>query len=305
MISFIICTYNGQDRIHTMLSSLLESSRDYEFIIVNDGSTDNTDATVGFFLDRRVRLIQQNNLGLSRSRFVGVKAARYENIIFLDDDDVFDMSLFERYFDFKLFKESDLCVFGFKVFHNSWPKERVFVPDECTTLKYKDSFLNFEPVSYSFVWNKVYKKRILMLIETCSVEFQSPAEDLPMNIFYNKYVENIYFLKKPIYHYYVHENSLSRTYSLEKYKNYLHTLQSFTTDVNKNKVKVLKKSYEARFLNHFSLRRLIYSSIDSLRFAKRRLDTFFFFIKSFHGFFNFQYFKKSIETCDKIGRAHV
>ena len=99
MFSVIIPLYNKADHIEKAIRSVLNQSyHEFELIIVNDGSTDDSLQVVNRYLHAQqqegnhslmehVRIINQPNAGVSVARNVGVEAARYEYIAFLDADD--------------------------------------------------------------------------------------------------------------------------------------------------------------------------------------------------------------------------
>ena len=88
MISIIIPLYNKAHQIrNTLTSVLLQTYRDFELIIVDDGSTDDSIAEVQKFDDGRIRVIHQRNSGVSAARNRGIKEAKYDLIAFLDADD--------------------------------------------------------------------------------------------------------------------------------------------------------------------------------------------------------------------------
>lgn len=87
-VSVIISTYNRAGRLDQALKSVLaQTYRDFEIIVVDDGSTDHTRDTVGKYAGQ-VRYIYQENAGHASAKNAGVAAARGEYIAFLDDDDV-------------------------------------------------------------------------------------------------------------------------------------------------------------------------------------------------------------------------
>jgi SAM-dependent methyltransferase len=89
-VSVVIPAYNASDTIADTLQSLLEQTFvRWEAIVVNDGSTDNTVEVVRGFVarDKRIRIVSQENQGLSGARNTGVLHAEYEWLLFLDADD--------------------------------------------------------------------------------------------------------------------------------------------------------------------------------------------------------------------------
>lgn len=88
-VSVIIPTYNYSRFIERAVNSVLSQSyQDYEIIIVDDASTDDTKDIVGKYNDSRIKYIQHNvNRGLSWTRNTGIKAAKGMYLAFLDSDD--------------------------------------------------------------------------------------------------------------------------------------------------------------------------------------------------------------------------
>ena len=88
MFSVVICTYNRADRVAGAVTSVLDQTYDdYELIVVNDGSTDDTAEVLAGFAGPKVRVIDQANAGLSAARNTGIREARGRFVGFLDDDD--------------------------------------------------------------------------------------------------------------------------------------------------------------------------------------------------------------------------
>lgn len=105
MISVIIPLYNKQNSIKRTIESVLEQTfLDFELIVVDDGSTDDSAKIVQKFKDKRIVLIQQKNAGVAAARNLGINAANGEYIALLDGDDEWlpdflstQLSLAQRY----------------------------------------------------------------------------------------------------------------------------------------------------------------------------------------------------------------
>jgi len=89
-ISVIIPTYNRDRFIKEAIDSvLIQDFQDYEIIVIDDGSTDNTKEIVKSLKNKKIRYFFQKNQGRSKARNRAIKLARGQYLAFLDSDDVF------------------------------------------------------------------------------------------------------------------------------------------------------------------------------------------------------------------------
>lgn len=87
--SVVIPLYNKRNSLKACIESVLNQSyKDFELIVVDDGSTDGSKEIVREFEDKRIRLIEKKNGGVSSARNLGVRSARNSWIAFLDGDDI-------------------------------------------------------------------------------------------------------------------------------------------------------------------------------------------------------------------------
>lgn len=94
--SIIMPAYNVESYIKRAIDSVLnQSEKDFELIVVNDGSTDNTKSICEEY-SKKIILINKKNGGLSDARNEGVKKAKGEYIIFIDSDDFWDKDLLKE-----------------------------------------------------------------------------------------------------------------------------------------------------------------------------------------------------------------
>ncbi len=89
LFSIIIPLYNKEAFIENTLKNVFEQTfTDFEIIIVNDGSTDNSLARLEKYKDDRLKLIDQKNQGAAAARNTGISNAKSNLIVFLDADDI-------------------------------------------------------------------------------------------------------------------------------------------------------------------------------------------------------------------------
>ena len=96
-VSVIIPCYNhGHYLSYALESVLAQTYNDWEAIVVDDGSSDNTPEVTAQLNDPRIHYIYQNNQGLSSARNTGICASLAEAIALLDADDVWDPNFLEK-----------------------------------------------------------------------------------------------------------------------------------------------------------------------------------------------------------------
>ena len=108
MISVVIPLYNKEKQIANTLQTVLSQTyQDFEIVIVNDGSTDNSVVEVEKVQDSRIRIIHQQNRGVSAARNKGIEEAKYDLVAFLDADDEWKSEYLET--QYKLYLKYPEC----------------------------------------------------------------------------------------------------------------------------------------------------------------------------------------------------
>lgn len=96
ILSVILPTYNRKKLVGRAIDSILSQNfLDFELIIVDDGSTDNTIKVLETYKDPRIRIFQKENGGVSSARNLGLRQARGEYVTFVDSDDWLSQGFFD------------------------------------------------------------------------------------------------------------------------------------------------------------------------------------------------------------------
>lgn len=110
MISVILNVYNGEKYINKCLDSIIKQTyKDLEIVVVNDGSTDKTLNILKKYKDKRIRVINQKNMGLSLSRNVGIENASGEYLYFVDVDDYLELDALEYLYNLIIKYKADMA----------------------------------------------------------------------------------------------------------------------------------------------------------------------------------------------------
>lgn len=116
MISLIVPVYNIKGYLGRCIDSILaQTYRDFELILVDDGSTDGSSVLCSFYekQDGRIKVIHKENGGLVRARKVGIAAARGVYIGFVDGDDWIEPQMYEHLMEVARKHQADMVLGGF------------------------------------------------------------------------------------------------------------------------------------------------------------------------------------------------
>lgn len=169
LLSVIIPCYNCQDYIYQCLQSVCCQIDDsVEIIVINDGSTDNSIEEIESFISKNknksIKLITQINQGVSAARNAGIDACAGRYLAFLDGDDLWDSSFWEKISPTLKLDDIDLIEFNANRFYddNTQKVTAVSIVSTNETLTI-DSISNLrETFSKNewFPWARIYKKFI-------------------------------------------------------------------------------------------------------------------------------------------------
>lgn len=115
MISIVVPAYNAANTIDRAIKSVLQQTySDWELIIVDDGSIDNTISILKRYKDKRIHLIEQNHLGPGAARNRGIDEARGEYVAFFDSDDVIRSDYLQILYDLSESNNADISMCSYR-----------------------------------------------------------------------------------------------------------------------------------------------------------------------------------------------
>ena len=157
MFSVIVPVYNVEQYLDKCLASILgQTYKDFECIVVDDGSTDNSSAIIDKYVkqDQRFKVLHQKNMGPSAARNAGLAIAQGDYIAFVDSDDYISNEYLEK-FALKIANtDADIVICGvIEVLTNS--QKTVCFEAPSTEVIKQNILADIWP---SYPWNKCYKK---------------------------------------------------------------------------------------------------------------------------------------------------
>ena len=166
LISIIVPCYNTEDYIEQCLDSLIHQSyKNLEIILVNDGSTDDTDAKIQPYLsDDRIKYIIQENKGLSGARNTGLDIMKGEYVCFVDSDDFLHKDYVKTLYENLIKTDADISICDFLLYYDDAPVDIETLPvEETLDVKSRDEgmdYIDTYGLKYILAWNKLYKAYI-------------------------------------------------------------------------------------------------------------------------------------------------
>lgn len=204
-ISIIVPIYNAEKYIEKCLTSLVnQTKKELEFILINDGSTDNTEKVIKRFDDKRIKYFKNENQGIGKTRNFGLSQATSKYIMFCDSDDYYELNMCELMYKKAEQEKLDLVICDFYKEYDNGKIE----PERIPTFKYTNleempsliRMVNLAP------WNKIYK-RDLIINNNLLFEENLKYEDTPFVAKALGCADRIGKIDKCLNHYIIHEQS--------------------------------------------------------------------------------------------------
>lgn len=216
-ISVIIPVYNCSQYISRCLQSILKSSySDFEIICIDDGSTDDSINILNNFvvLDSRIRIVHQDNQGVSAARNKGMSLASGKYIAFIDSDDWIHHQYLEILLNIAEKYQADIVVCKEKRVREVLPDEAVDIHC-CEEREFTVIEAIRDPIIKSYVWGRLYLRDKLK--EITFIENLKLGEDMIFNLsamcLHNKI--KIVGLQEKLYYYFQRDDSLVHSFEAE------------------------------------------------------------------------------------------
>lgn len=239
LISVIVPVYNVEKYLPRCIDSIiLQTYKDLEIILIDDGSTDNSGKICDEYAtkDKRIKVVHKQNGGVSSARNKGLEFATGQYISFIDGDDFIDEDMFEYLFNLITFSKASIArceVYGEK---KSEVKTGIYNSLE--------GFNNCFP--YIYLWNMLFTRNVIS--ELKFDENISLAEDMKFCFEAFLKSEKIVCGDKEKYHYCVNSQGLTRkTFNVKKLT-YFEVLDFVADRIKNNNLKKkieIQKAYHA------------------------------------------------------------
>ena len=168
-LSVIMPVHNGEKHIKETLNCLLHQSLSdqVEYIIVNDGSTDQTSRVLSKIKDSRIIIVDRDVCrGVSQARNLGLSLARGDYVMFVDSDDLFHRRMLEILYNSAVKGNADISICNYERVSLLTHKTSVGINSTshvpATTFKALDVSQSIFNTFDGFVWNKIFNRKFLI-----------------------------------------------------------------------------------------------------------------------------------------------
>ena len=223
MVSMIVPVYNSEKTLSRCIDSILNQTyRDFELILLNDGSTDTSGEICDAYAkrDSRVRVVHKENTGVSDTRNRGIDLARGEYLQFLDSDDWITPDATALFVRTATEQQCDMVISQFYRVIGEHVSQKGAIDED--GLMDRSTYANHmmqKPADfyYGVLWNKFYKRSIITEHRLRMDQSISWCEDFMFNLEYVRHTQTIYAMKVPDYYYVKTKGSLvSQGMSMKK-----------------------------------------------------------------------------------------
>ena len=229
--------YNVENYLRSCLDSVLSQTyKDFEVLMVNDGSTDSSGAICQEFAERdsRFHYFEKENGGLSDARNYGLDRAKGHYITFLDSDDFLFEDYLENLYHASRLSDSDItiggyCRFGdsnFYFYNDRFKSDSLVSLKDFQAIQYLDSMLDVTFLTFSTAWGKLFKRE---LFSELRFPYGKYAED--QFLIWKLYMkaDKIYVFNGASYVYRMNPSGLSNIFTL-KHLDYIDALEERIKD---------------------------------------------------------------------------
>ncbi len=262
-VSIIIPIYNTEKYLAQCLDSITSQTfEDFEYICVNDGSTDNSLKILEQYAnkDNRLKIINQKNKGSSAARNMALKHIKGKYISFIDSDDFVAKDFLEKLVNIAEKDNSDIVYCRHTVYCSA---DNKYIPDKnkekLKKLFYKYSKTTNNKIKKRCILNivensssvcfKLYKSSIIKNNDICFFENIYAEEDYAFNILTNIYSSKISFLEEDLYFYRKQITSITAK-NTDDFR--INSIKSFIllTKVLNTRNLLIKNKILMRFISH-------------------------------------------------------
>lgn len=275
MFSIIVPVYNAEDYLEESIKSILKQSyKNFELILVDDGSTDNSGIICDKFIkkDARVKVVHQKNQKATKARINGIKQAKGDYIYSVDADDYINENLLEIVKN-KIEKfNPDVLMFRYnKVTEDGKIIGEIPKYEKEGFVSKKEFYIkDFKNASLNSVVIKVIKKSKINLEDLEKIDGINQGEDLLLTTTFLKNISQLYLFNDVLYSYRTNPNSIVNVFQINKLRDLLYLHKTLLKNIKEFKDSRLENELYKSYLESTFKYILMLSYQENIDFNKKK-----------------------------------
>ena len=236
MLTLAIPVYNMAQYLPRCMGTMLaQTCRDFEILLVDDGSTDNSGQMCDDYAAKHsdfIRVVHKENGGLSSARNAGIDAAKGEFIVFPDPDDWVEPDYVEKLLEYHQQHDADLVCTGYFIDTGTGctPAKQDH-PSMTLSGPEAQQALLLPPQMGGFAWNKLYRLDIIREHSLRFLDDVGITEDLDFAYRYLAFCRTVCFAPSArTYHYFQRDGAATRSGFSQRKLDSLHTYEKIIDD---------------------------------------------------------------------------
>ncbi len=240
-ISIIVPVYNVEDKLERCINSILSQTfQDFELLLIDDGSTDNSPKICDEFAekDQRVKAFHINDIGVSATRNLGLDKAKGKYIGFVDSDDYISDDYFYNLYTAAEKESAEITMCGFALICGSkqgvmlhgFDNSAVLCGEQVKSKLYKNIIEN-NTIGYFSLWNKLFLREFIEKNKLRLNEQMSFGEDMCFVLDCIKYCNKMCFINTTGYFYEQSAEGLFSRYRKSMLRDALYCYEKTINDI--------------------------------------------------------------------------
>lgn len=227
-VTVVVPCYNSEKTIKKCIESLIAQTEKVKILIVNDGSKDGTFNIAEDYAKNHsnIDVISHENIGLPQSRRAGLQKVTTKWVAFVDSDDWVEPNMMEKLYRLGEKNDAEIAVCG--LFYDSEKGSKISDQNisngACMNGKEAVRYLHKRSGIYPFMCNKLFQTSFLKQFDFPTGNFL--GEDYATILPCLKRAERVCVTSEPLYHYMLHENSMSKSGYNSAYRKAFETYRS-------------------------------------------------------------------------------
>lgn len=254
-ITIIVPVYNVGTYLEQCLNSIVvQNFQEWECIIIDDGSTDNSTEICDRFAlnNNRFKVIHQQNKGVSEARNIGLEIASAQYIAFIDSDDWIDSNYLEVLYNLINLANADAAQCGYVKEFTTFRRHKK-LPENFNCIEGESVYteLLFKERLHGYMWGKLFRRNVISSLFPQGMIY----EDFFVMTEWAKNIRKIVWTSECLYHYRMRKSSLNMRCDAKSQLDFITAITERADQLRKNIPEIFDTKSEQKYFYRYLLER--------------------------------------------------